>query len=38
MSALAAFAFEGQDVRVVAGADGKPLFVLADVCRVLAIS
>jgi len=34
-AAITPFDFDGQQVRAVAGPDGKPLFVLADVCRVL---
>ncbi|MHA7132579.1 phage antirepressor KilAC domain-containing protein [Oerskovia turbata] len=35
MSDLTPFDFDGQQVRAVVGPDGKPLFVLADICRVL---
>lgn len=31
------FSFEGASIRVVTGADGEPLFVAADACRILEI-
>lgn len=38
MTDLTPFNFDGQQVRAIVGDDGAPLFVLADVCRVLDIA
>lgn len=37
MTGITPFDFDGQAVRTTVSSDGKPLFVLADICRVLGI-
>jgi len=38
VTTLTPYAFDGHDVRVTTGVNGEPLFVLADICRVLGLT